>query len=267
MPRLKKRFGQHLLRDKSYLEKIIDALCLDKKDIIVEIGSGTGVLTAHIAGRVEKVYAVEIERDILGKLRENITENKFKNVQIVEADFLKLDLAGFLNGPFKVIGNIPYNITSKILLKLFGEIDNPAPHLNLLKNVYLTIQLEVAKRIIAKPSTKEYSPLTILVQYFSNPTMLFEIPKEAFYPSPKVNSAFVSFDIKKRNHEIKNPNLLKNIIRISFQQRRKKVINALEKLFGEKNTIINAFQKLKLDPNLRAENLNFDNYLALANIV
>ena len=126
------------------------------------------------------------------------------------------------------------------------------------------VQYEVAKRIVAKPGTKAYSPLTLLVQYFSEPKILFKVPANAFYPKPKVDSAFVGFNLREHLSKVKNPTLLKNLIRIAFQQRRKKIINSLNKLIEDKNLIVKTLNKLNLDHNLRAENLSFEDYLSIA---
>ncbi|MBI2995985.1 MAG: ribosomal RNA small subunit methyltransferase A [Candidatus Melainabacteria bacterium] len=262
---MKKRFGQHLLTDKNFLNKIINSIDLNSNDTVLEIGAGTGLLTCLLAKKVKKVYAVELERDILKKLKENVKSNK--NIEVVKNDFLELELSAFSSqlSALNIVGNIPYNITSKILLKVFGEIDAPAKHLQYIDKVYLMLQLEVAKRIISKPNTKLYSPLTILVQYFTSPEILFKAPASVFYPRPKVDSAFVSFNVKKKLQVVKNPTLLKNIIRTSFQQRRKKVINALNKLIGNKELLIKTFNELQLDSNLRAENLTFEQYLNISN--
>ena len=262
---MKKSFGQHLLVDKNYLQEIINAIKPKSNDIVLEIGAGDGLLTSLLAQKVKKIYAVEPERVILKKLKENIKINKLTNVEIIEADFLKLNLNNLLESPFKVVGNIPYNITSKIILKLFGEIDKPAPHLKYLKEVYLMLQLEVAYRLAAKPNTKSYSPITLLVQYFACPEILFTVPSDAFYPVPKVDSAFVVFYLRENPQALKYPSLLKNIIRVAFQQRRKKVINALNKLFEDKSVIKNTFDKLHLNHNLRAENLDFEKFVIITN--
>lgn len=257
---MKKRFGQHLLTDKNYLRKIIASCDLKKEDTVLEIGAGTGLLTVLLAKLVKKVFAVEIERDVLRKLKENTKQ--FRNIEIIEKDFLKIDLQVLKT--LKIAGNIPYNLTSKILLKLFGEIDKPASHLKNLDKVYLMLQLEVAKRICAKPDTKEYSPLTLLVQFFSEPKILFTVPSSVFHPPPKVESAFVEFMVKKNLPELKNPTFLKNLIRIGFQQRRKKLINSLERLIGDKKKVASVFDRLNLDHNLRAENIDFKTYQLLS---
>lgn len=262
---MKKSFGQHLLVDKNYLRKIIESIDLKPSDIVLEIGSGTGLLTCELAKKVKKVFAVEPERDIVKKLRENIKSQIIKNIEIIQDDFLKLSLLKLTNSKFKIIGNIPYNITSKILLKIFGEIDMPAPHLKYLDNVHLMLQLEVAKRLVAKVGTKAYSPLTLLVNYFAKPKILFIVSRNSFFPVPKVDSAFVEFEISEKMPTVKDSTLLKNIIRTTFQQRRKKIINSLDKLIKDKVLIRKIFTKLGLDESLRAENLSLENYIEISN--
>ena len=260
---MKKSFGQHLLTDKNYLNKIINNIDLGKDDVVVEIGAGSGLLTIELSRLVKKVYAVELDKNIIKKLDENITLNNLKNIEVINKDFLKLDLTETTKEMFSIVGNIPYNITSQILLKILGEIDKSASHLNQINKIYLMMQLEVAQRLVAMPSTKAYSPLSLLVQFFTKPKILFKIPKGAFVPVPRVESAFVGFELKKDLPECKNYMLLKNIIRTGFQQRRKKLINALEKLFENKDKIKQTFDKLGFSHNLRAENLSLENYCLL----
>ena len=260
---MKKSFGQHLLTDKNYLNKIIKNLALEKNDVVIEIGAGSGLLTNELSRLVEKVYAVELEKNIIKKLHENIKLNNLKNVEVINKDFLELDLIETAGELFSVVGNIPYNITSQILLKLLGEIDKPAEHLKHTRQIYLMMQLEVAQRLVAKLGTKAYSPLSLLIQFFTNPKIIFKIPKGAFVPAPKVESAFVVFEPKKTLPKCKDYLLLKNVIRTGFQQRRKKLINALEKLFEDKQIIRQVFDKLGFSHNLRAENLSLSDYCLL----
>lgn len=260
----KKSFGQNLLVDKTILEKIANAINLTSDDTVVEIGSGSGLLTILLAKQVKKVFAVEAERDILKKLKYNTNQNKLTNIEIIENSFLKIDLAGLSDAPFKIIGNIPYNLTSKILIKLFGELGSPAGHLKYLKDIFLMVQLEVAKRLVAQPDTKAYSPLTILIQYFSNPAILFKVPQTAFMPAPKIESAFVHLKVKPNLQNINNPVFLKKVIKTAFQQRRKKIINSLGKLYSSKELISQRLNELNLDHNLRAENLSFEDFLKIS---
>lgn len=261
---MKKSFGQHLLTDTSYLKKIISLIDLSDKDEVLEIGAGTGNLTYELSKKVKNVYAVELERTILKQLYSNLKSANVKNVEVIESNFLKIDLKSIFKEKFKIIGNIPYNITTPILLKILGDWGAPADHLDLLEDVYLMVQLEVAERFVAKPSTKAYSPISILIQYYCKPEILFKVPKVAFYPPPKVDSAFVRFKPNKNRETISNPEIVGKVIRTAFQQRRKKVINSLEKLFSEKSRLKEIFDKLKLDENLRAENLSIKDFISLA---
>lgn len=262
---MKKQFGQHLLFDKNYLNKIIKNINLSQDDVVLEIGAGSGLLTCELAKVAKKVIAVEPEREILKKLKENLRINALSNVKVIESDFLKLNLKDLTKKQISVVGNIPYNITSLILIKLFGEIDKPAEHLKLLDKAYLMLQFEVAQRIVAKPGTKAYSPLTLLVQYFADPYILFKVPRTVFFPRPKVDSAFVVFNVKDKLQFVGAPGLLKNIIRTSFQQRRKKIINSLNKLYENKVLLMKVLNELNLDCDLRPEDLSMDQYLMLSN--
>lgn len=261
---MKKRFGQNLLTDKNHLKKIVNVIGLKKTDVVLEIGAGSGLLTLYLAEHTKKIFAVELERNILKQLRDNLKENSVTNVQIVETNILDLDFKRLIHEPFKIVGNIPYNITSLILLKIFGEVDKPAPHLSSLQDVFLMLQYEVAERVVAKPDTKAYSPLTLLIQYFSEPKILFKVPAGCFFPKPKVDSAFVQFVVRNKLPEAKNPAVLKNIIRTGFQQRRKKLVNGLSKLFSSKEKAVSVFKNLGFDLNLRAENLRMKDYITLA---
>lgn len=259
---MKKSFGQNLLIDKNFLDKIIESAKLEPEDIILEIGAGSGLLTCLLAQQVKRIYAVEVERDILKKLKTNLSS--FNNIEIIERDILKIDLEGIFRKPFKVIGNIPYNITSKILVKLFGDYDVPAAHLSLMKDVFLMLQLEVAERIVAKPGSRAYGSLSLLIQYFSNPKILFKVSKKSFFPVPKVDSAFVHFKVKKELQHIKDPEALKSLIKKAFNQRRKKAINALTNLGVNKQSLLEVFKKFNYNPNLRAENLTFQDYFNIS---
>ena len=265
---LKKRFGQHFLTDKNDLQKILSYTGLSESDVVLEIGAGSGLLTCELAKKVKKIYAIEIERDALRLLKENLEVNKIKNVETIETDFLKLDINVLMQkssfASLKIVGNIPYNITSPILIKLFGEIDSPASHIKYLDEVYLMLQKEVAERFIAKSGTREYSPITILVQYFSNPKILFYVSKNSFYPSPKVESAFVKFSLKKTFPKIADPKLLKKIIRTAFQHRRKKIVNALQKIFTDKKEMERMLNALEINLNSRPEDLEFSQYIKIA---
>lgn len=260
----RKSFGQHLLTDKNHLEKIVSLIDLKNNDTALEIGSGSGILTVPLACIAKKVFAIEPERDILNELKENLKNSNLSNVKIVEKSFLKIDLNQVSDKPFKIVGNIPYNLTSKILIKLFGEIDEIPEHLKFIDEVFLLVQYEVAERLIAKPGTKAFSPLTLLIQYFTEPTILHKVPKQAFTPPPKVESAFVHFKMKEKLAPIKEAKLLKNLIRTTFQQKRKKISNSMSRFFEDKIALENTLNNLKIDKNLRPEDLSFEDYLKIS---
>ena len=162
---------------------------------------------------------------------------------------------------------MPYYLTSKILIKIFGEIDEIAEYLKYIDEVFLLVQYEVAERLVAKPGTKAFSPLTLLIQYFSEPTILHKVPKEAFTPPPKVESAFVHFKMKEKLTLIKNPKLLKSLMRTTFQQKRKKISNSMSKFFEDKLTLENTLSDLKIDKNLRPEDLSFEDYNKISEVI
>lgn len=265
---MKKRFGQNLLIDPDYLKKSVNELNKsESKNYVLEIGAGSGNLTKHLSYIFENIYAVEFERDILNHLKENLKTPRFSNIKIINTDILALDIEKLFKGidEFVVAGNIPYNITSKIIIKLLGEVDKPSSFIHKLKEVYLMVQYEVAQRITAKPNSKDYSPLTLLVNYFCESEILFKVPKTAFNPKPKVDSAFIKLKIKKEFPETKDHTLLKKIIRISFQQRRKKLVNSIAPVINDKELVLQIFKRLKLREDVRAENLSLDDFINLTN--
>lgn len=263
----RKSFGQHLLTDKNHLDKIVSLISVRQNDTVLEIGSGSGILTIPLAKVAKKIYAIEPERDILKHLYENIKKNNQTNVQIIEKSFLNLDLDELFKIPFKVVGNIPYNITSRILIKLFGEIDEVPKHLNLIDEAFLLMQYEVAERLVAKPGSKAFSPLSLLVQYFTEPVILHKVPKQAFSPPPKVESAFVHFKMKDKLVHVKNPKLLKTLIRTTFQQKRKKISNSISSFFQNKEILEEKLAELNIDKNLRPEDLSFDDYSRISDVI
>lgn len=261
---MKKSFGQHYLTDNYFLEKIVSKINLQGHETVLEIGAGSGILTFLLAKKSNRVFAVEVEHDAIRALEKRIQSQKLNNIFIIKESILKLDIKKISKQPLIIVGNIPYNLTSKILFKLFGEIDEPAEHLSLLKTVYLMVQKEVAERLVALPGNKSYSPLSLSVQYFTQPSILFYVSKEAFTPPPKVESAFVKFEINNKFPEIQDKVFFKKIVRISFQQKRKKIINALNKLISDKKLLEKTFHALGVNPGIRPECLSFDEYIKLS---
>ncbi|AHG90989.1 Ribosomal RNA small subunit methyltransferase A [Gemmatirosa kalamazoonensis] len=180
-PRARKRFGQHFLRDRSALERIAGALDLGGTETVLEIGPGRGALTDLLVDRARRLVAIELDRDLAALLRERYATRP--NVRIVEADVLETDLGALADGPYALVGNVPYYITTPIL---FHALRPPRPS----RAVYL-VQLEVAQRVVAAPGSKEYGALSVNVQGFARAEVLFRVPPGAFSPPPQVDSAVI----------------------------------------------------------------------------
>ena len=219
--RAKKKLGQNFLIDPNIIQKIIDYASLETDDTVLEIGAGLGFVTEKLAQKVKKVIAIEIDQDAIFEL----SSLPFSNIQIISEDILKVDFSKLTDKPLKIIANIPYYITSPILVHLLGEIDQQE-HLNrkYISEIILMVQYEVAKRLVAdeKSSSKEYGLLSILANYWAETDFLMKVPAKSFYPSPKVDSALVKLKIRQNPLvNLDNPTLFRRIINACFNKRRK----------------------------------------------
>jgi 16S rRNA (adenine1518-N6/adenine1519-N6)-dimethyltransferase len=248
--RPKKNLGQHFLTDKYVQQKIIQACGLKPDDVVVEIGPGQGVLSRLIVPLVKKLICVETDRDLVGPLRNDTFE-------VVHADFLKWDM-GHLPPEAKVIGNIPYNISTPIIEKLITNRGR-------FSTAFLTVQLEFGQRLTAKPGGKDYGSLSCFAQYYAETKMLFKIKNTCFKPAPKVDSCFLRMMMKPGGQKaVSNEDFLFKLIQTAFQQRRKNIVNSLKGLAG-KEKLGGALKMLGISPNARAENLSLSNYIELSN--
>ncbi|NWF50002.1 MAG: ribosomal RNA small subunit methyltransferase A [Ignavibacteriaceae bacterium] len=249
-----KRFGQNYLVDQNIVEKIIKELNPLYEDNIIEIGPGKGALTEKLARKVKHLTAVEIDYRVIEDLK-----SRFNNVNIIEGDFLKISFNDFLRNKqdkVRIVGNIPYYLTSSIIFKL---IDNNL----LVKDALLMVQLEVAKRIIAVKNSKEYGILSVLSNFFAETKICFKIPPTVFYPKPKVYSAIVKFTFKDLQiTDEKKANFIK-VVKASFGNRRKTIKNSLA------NSIFRRldFRDSGIDLNLRAEQLDLKDFLKLTEVI
>jgi 16S rRNA (adenine1518-N6/adenine1519-N6)-dimethyltransferase len=221
-PRTKKSLGQHFLRDGNMIQKIVHAISADKDYRIVEIGPGDGALTGELLALYDDVIAVEIDQRMAEHLRE-----QFPGLNLVEQDILKCDWNLFLetDKPVHVVGNLPYYITSQILFAIFE-------HRSSIRSALLMMQKEVAERIVAAPHSKEYGILSVQSQLMSTPEILFDVPPTVFSPPPRVDSSVVRFSFDKGPLACSDKNL-KTVVRMAFNQRRKKLSNALKRLNAE----------------------------------
>ncbi|MDP8266713.1 MAG: 16S rRNA (adenine(1518)-N(6)/adenine(1519)-N(6))-dimethyltransferase RsmA [Candidatus Aceula meridiana] len=249
----KKRFGQNFLINPHIVNKIILACDLKSSDSIVEIGPGKGALTGHIAPKVKNLFAIEKDKVLAKELSGNL-ENK--NITFYNADFLKFNLES-LGKRLKVVGNIPYYISSPIIEKIINNR-------NFIDSAFIMVQLEFGKRLVASPHSKDYGSLSCFIQYYYKPSLLFKIKNTSFYPHPKVQSCFMRLDpVEDSSLKAKDEKLLFQIIRQAFQQRRKTLRNSLAALLKIRNSQ-DVFEKLNIDPRLRAENLFLKDFIRIA---
>ncbi|MBK9227199.1 MAG: ribosomal RNA small subunit methyltransferase A [Ignavibacteria bacterium] len=254
----KKFLGQNFLVDDNIARKIVASLGIESTDPVIEIGPGRGALTKHIAGLTNNFTAVEFDKGVHANLQKEFGEG----VNLVHSDFLEFDLASHSkksNTKLKIIGNIPYNITSKILFKLFDVYE-------LVDCVVLMVQKEVASRLIAKTRSKEYGILSVQTQIHCKPEVLFHVPPTAFFPKPSVKSSIIkfSFNGEQQVRNIVNMEIFRSVLRESFGQRRKFMSNSLSSLF-EKYEL--AFGDIDFDFTRRPETLSPEEFVTLGNQV
>jgi len=248
---VKKSLGQNFLFDPSILIRIIEAAGVTSDDTIVEIGPGPGRLTLMLAKIVKRVVAIEFDRALYSRLNDDIIG--WENVELILGDAMKYNYRGL--EPFKVVANIPYYITTPLIFKL---IEARAK----LISMTLTIQKEVAERIVAGPGTKDYGVLSLAVQYYAEPEIKFIIPARAFRPTPKVDSAAIHMVIRKSPRVIvADEALFFKVIRAGFSQRRKTLSNALKPLMKD---IRDVLIHMEIDPIRRAETLSMEEFAKLA---
>lgn len=256
----KKFLGQNFLVDENIAKKIVSSLEINPGDIVIEIGPGQGVLTKYISALTENLIAVELDRSI----HEKLSAEYSGKAKIIHKDFLKFDLEKDLNEilgvnvsekmKLKVIGNIPYNITTEILFKLFERAD-------IMETAVLMMQKEVAKRLTAQPNTKDYGILAVQTQFSSSPKILFGVPPTAFFPKPNVESSIVKFGFSENKYRVSDKQLFKSLVRNSFGQRRKTLKNSLRN-FCEANNI--SLDDIEFDFSRRAESLSIQEFTELS---
>lgn len=258
-----KGLGQNFLFDDFFLNQIVDSGDITNDDVVLEIGPGLGVLTTRLAEKAKKVIAVEIDQNIVPVLQKLTVA--YNNIEIINRDILKTDLSEILpaNEKVKVVANLPYYITSPIIMKLLTEG-------KFINTIVIMIQKEVADRIVALPSTKDYGALTVAVQYYSNPRKMVTVPAGAFIPPPKVDSTVLRLDIPETPKYF--PKCEKTFFRVvkgAFGQRRKTLVNALSSAFSEftKDDIKSAIVNCNLHENVRGETLPIEKFAEISNFL
>lgn len=259
-----KKFGQNFLIDPRVLDKIIAAAEITKDDFVLEIGPGIGTMTQYLAEAAREVTAVEIDRNLIPILSETLSE--YENVTVLNQDVLKTDIAAIAqerNGgrPIKVVANLPYYITTPIIMGLF---ESRVP----IDSITVMVQKEVAQRMQAQPGTKDYGALSLAVQYYAKPYIAANVPPNCFIPRPNVGSAVIR--LKKYENppvKVQDEALLFRLIRASFNQRRKTLVNGLKncaELPFSKEQILAAFEATGLAENIRGEALTLAQFAQLS---
>lgn len=260
-----KKYGQNFLIDAHVLGKIIAGAKVTKEDMVLEIGPGIGTMTQYLAEAAREVVAVEIDKNLLPILSETLSD--YDNVTVINDDILKLDIQKIVdekNGgkPVKVVANLPYYITTPIIMGLF---ENHVP----IDNMTVMVQKEVADRMKVGPGTKDYGALSLAVQYYAEPYIVANVPCNCFMPRPNVDSAV----IRLTKHEkppvyAKNETLMFKMIRAAFNQRRKTLVNALNnspEITFNKETVAEALKNTGFSPTVRGEALTLAQFAALSN--
>jgi 16S rRNA (adenine1518-N6/adenine1519-N6)-dimethyltransferase len=249
----RKRFGQNFLVSHSVVEKILQAVQPGKDDHIIEIGPGKGAITGKLLSSALRLDLIEIDRDLVELLGQ-----KFGTaVNIHSADVLKIDLASlWLDRQLRIVGNLPYNISTPLLFKLMMRTD-------LIKDMYFMLQREVVDRLVSVPSTSAYGRLGIMAQYHCRIEKCFDVPPSAFSPAPRVQSALVRLvPYAEPPCPVDDEELLRRVVTTAFSQRRKTLRNALKPMLDEET-----MQDAGIDSRLRPENISLEQYVQLANLM
>ncbi len=262
-----KKFGQNFLIDTHVLDKIIASAGVGKEDCVLEIGPGIGTMTQYLAENAREVFAVEIDKTLIPILEDTLSE--YENVTIINQDILKVDINRIAEEknhgqPIKVVANLPYYITTPIIMNLF---ENQVP----LESITVMVQKEVADRMQVGPGTKDYGALSLAVQYYAKPEIVANVPPNCFMPRPNVGSAV----IRLTKYEIPPVKVIDEkfmfaLIRASFNQRRKTLVNGLVNagnLGIEKEDIISALEKMELPATVRGEALTLEQFAGLSNLL
>ena len=262
-----KKFGQNFLIDTRVLERIVTEAGVTKDDMVLEIGPGIGTLTQYLCEHARKVIAVEIDKNLIPILSDTLSE--YSNVQVLNEDILKVDIAALAERenegkPIKVVANLPYYITTPIIMGLF---ESHVP----IDSITIMVQKEVAARMQTGPGNKDYGALSLAVQYYAKPEIVANVPPNCFMPRPNVGSAVIRLTKHQIPRvEVKDEKLMFRIIRASFNQRRKTLQNGLKnspELNVSKEQVVNALKEMSLPENVRGETLSLEQFARLSDLL
>lgn len=249
----RKRFGQNFLHDMRIIQRIVSSIAPKENEPVLEIGPGQGALTTVLLPHKPNLTAVELDRDLAAMLRLKFSGDT--HFSLVEGDALQFDLHSLQAAPHsvRVVGNLPYNISTPLLFHLLAQRE-------CIRDMHFMLQKEVVQRLAAEPGNKDYGRLSIMAQYYCRVTPLFDVPPGCFFPPPKVMSAIVRLQPKEPELAARNPQTLAHLVNIAFQQRRKTLRNTL-KIIATEEQIVSA----SINPDARAETLSVNDFVRLAN--
>ena len=262
-----KKFGQNFLIDTHVLDKIIRESGVTKDDMVIEIGPGIGTMTQYLCENAREVVAIEIDKNLIPILGDTLSA--YDNVTVINEDVLKVDIKKLAEEkncgrPVKVVANLPYYITTPIIMGLF---ESHVP----IDSITIMVQKEVADRMQEGPGSKEYGALSLAVQYYAKPEIVAIVPPNCFMPRPNVGSAVIRLTChEKPPVEVKDEGFMFNLIRASFNQRRKTLVNGLTNasfLSVTKDQVAEALEKMELSPTIRGEALSLEQFAQLSNIL
>ena len=262
-----KRFGQNFLIDAHILDKIVTGAGVTKEDTVLEIGPGIGTMTQYLAERARRVIAVEIDKALIPILNDTLSE--YDNVTIINDDILQVDINKLVKEynegrPIKVVANLPYYITTPIIMGLF---ESHVP----LESITIMVQKEVADRMQVGPGTKDYGALSLSVQYYANPKIIAYVSPECFIPKPNVGSAVIQLlRYETPPVEVRDEDFMFKVIRASFNQRRKTLSNAISNagnIKANREMVQDVLRKMDLDESIRGEKLSLDQFAEFSNLL
>lgn len=262
-----KKYGQNFLIDPHVLDKIIGESGIEKEDMILEIGPGIGTMTQYLAEAAREVVAIEIDKNLIPILEDTLSE--YKNVTVINQDVLKVDLRKLVmeknqGRPIKVVANLPYYITTPIVMEL---LESKLP----IESITIMVQKEVAERMQQTPGSKEYGALSLAVQYYAKPEIVANVPPNCFMPRPKVGSAVIRLTLHQNPViEVEDEEFMFRLIRASFNQRRKTLINGIgnaPNVNVGKEEVKAALEEMGLSENIRGEMLSLEEFAGLSNLL
>ena len=249
---VRKKYGQNFLIDRNIVEKIMKVASVRQEDTVVEIGPGLGALTGELAKRANRVVAYEIDAGLAGYLQEEFQTSD--NVRILQQDFLEVELD--FSEPIKVVSNLPYYITTPILFQLLESKQK-------IDSIVVMMQKEVAERLVAKPRTKQYNALSVILQFLAEVRIEFHVPKTCFYPVPDVDSSIIHIRIKPLKESLVTADFI-TFVKNAFHQRRKTLLNNVASAYHLKKPFIEAMlEDTKHSPSVRAEELSLEQFVEL----